>query len=380
MGIKSNFNKCLKSIDSEIFETIHLSDYAYKKIAIDISLYLHKYKAVCDDRWLTQFITLIACLRRNQIHCVFIFDGKKPIEKLNEQKRRKETREQQEEKLFILEQALEEYHQTRIVSPVLQNLYKKRRSPSKRVLGRKTTGIDMDWIENKIKQKRKQLYQISEEDYEIVKILFNILDVPYFTAPWEAEKMCSKLCIDGKVDAVLSEDTDVLAYGPGVFLSKIDTKKDVCVQIRYDNLLEKLNMNSEKFLDFCIMCGTDYNKNIPRIGSKTAYKKIMEYGSIENFHTETSTDIQILNHERVRELFNVFEEYNISNIPYCGEPNEKKLKEFIKKNNLYINYERIKKSFIQEIIIIDEENEELEEPQETQELEECEDYEEIKEN
>ena len=100
MGIKSSFNKFLRDICPEIFEEIHISEYAYKKVAIDISLYLHKFKAVCGDRWLSAFINLIACLRRNEVHWVFIFDGKAPQEKEMERAKRHENREKMENHLL----------------------------------------------------------------------------------------------------------------------------------------------------------------------------------------------------------------------------------------------------------------------------------------
>jgi dTDP-4-amino-4,6-dideoxygalactose transaminase len=51
-------------------------------------------------------------------------------------------------------------------------------------------------------------------------------------------------------------------------------------------LIKNLELKQEEFLDLCIMCGTDYNKNIPKVGSATAYKKIIElrnYGSNKKY-------------------------------------------------------------------------------------------------
>jgi len=36
MGLKSGFNKILRDICPNVFETIHISEYAYKKVAIAI--------------------------------------------------------------------------------------------------------------------------------------------------------------------------------------------------------------------------------------------------------------------------------------------------------------------------------------------------------
>lgn len=355
MGIKSGFNKFLRDTCLEIFEEIHISQFSFKKVAIDISLYMHKFKAVCGDNWLTAFINLISCLRRNEIHCVFIFDGKAPPEKKLERAKRRNDREKMEKQVYLLEEAFEEFRKNGIVTQCLHELYNKGKNFPKRLLQKtqKTEKIDMIWIENKIQQKRNQLYQVSSKDFEEAKELFDILQVPYYTAPWEAEKMCSKLCFDGKVDAVLSEDTDVMAYKAPIFLSKIDTSRDTCISINYNKLLESLGLNEHQFLDLCIMCGTDYNSNIPRVGSKTSYKHILNHGNIDNIGENTNLDITILKHNRVRELFTKFEDYDINYIPYCGKPNFEELKKFILDKKVYVNIEKLKKDFIHNLVVFE---------------------------
>ena len=51
--------------------------------------------------------------------------------------------------------------------------------------------------------------------------------------------MCANLTLNGKVDGVLSDDTDVLAYGTKLFLTSINTTKNSCVEIQIDNILEQ---------------------------------------------------------------------------------------------------------------------------------------------
>jgi 5'-3' exonuclease len=349
MGIK-NLNKFLRDKCNTLFVPIHLSEYAYKKVAIDISLYLFKYKAVCGDNWLNAFVNLVCSLRRNEIHCVFIYDGPAPPEKELEKAKRKEEKEKLKKQVYDLEQALDVYHQTGVVEKILQDMYKRRRSPSnKRLLG-KTQPIDMHWVEQKIKQKRAQIIDICTEDFQYTKDLFDILEVPYYTAPSEAEKFCSKLCIDGVVDAVLSEDTDIIAYGTPVFLSKLDTHQDCCVQVLNTEILESLSLSQHQLVDLCIMSGTDYNDNIFRIGGHKAYSLIKEYNDIDGIVENTNLDISILKHIRVRELFTEFETYDMKSIPYCGKPNYELLKVFIRDHKLEINIEKIKKNFTREII------------------------------
>lgn len=354
MGIK-NFNKFLREKSEHIFETVHLSEYAYKKVAIDISLYLFKFKAVCGDNWLNTFINLICSLRRNEIHCVFIYDGQAPAEKEAEKQKRKEEKEKLQQQVFELEEALNVYHKTGTIEQILVDLYKRKKSPTnKRLLGNTTkNNIDMNWISYKIEQKRTQIIDISPNDFQYTKDLFDILEVPYYTAPSEAEKFCSKLCIDGVVDAVLSEDTDIIAYGTPVFLSKIDTKNDQCVRINNKNILNSLQLSQPQLLDLCIMSGTDYNDNIFKIGGHKAYALLKEHNNIDGIRNNTNIDTSILNYTRVKQLFTEFEPYNINNIPYCGKPDFNKLANFVKTHKLAINIDKIKDNFTREIVFAD---------------------------
>ena len=123
-----------------------------------------------------------------------------------------------------------------------------------------------------IKEKKNKI-TINSENFEKAKQLFDILKIPYIIAPDEAEKLCSKLCIQGIVSAVLSEDTDVIAYGSPLFFTKINTFNETVVVLSNNNIRNVLNLTQNQLLEFCIMCGTDYNNNIPNIGPAKAYKK-----------------------------------------------------------------------------------------------------------
>lgn len=359
MGIKS-LNKFLRNNCPQIFEEIHISEYSFKKVAIDISLYLCKYKTICGDDWLSSFIGLVSCLRRNEVHCVFIYDTGAPPEKALERKERAEQRRKLEEKVYKYEEALEKYHLTSEVDPVLVELYKKRKGklPSKRLLRGTEETVNIPFLEDVIKKMRGQILNISPKDFELTKKLFDVLNVPYFQAPLEAETTCADLCKRGLVDAVLSEDTDVMAYASPIFLSKINTYNDTCVRINYSKLLQALELSSAEFLDLCIMCGTDYNKNIFRVGPEKAYKHIQTYSSIEEIGKNTKLDISILNHIRGRELFREYEQKKIK-IPYCGTPKLNMLSEFVLKHNVRISMSSLKKDFIHSVAIVFKEDEQV---------------------
>ena len=358
MGIKSNFLQFLKTKAPECFELIHLSEYAFKKVAIDVSLYMHKFKAVCGDNWLISFLNLVACLRKNEVHCVFVYDGQAPIEKKKEQDKRRNTKLLMIQQIKDIESAIAEYTNTGVANETLIQFNLKCQSQTKRLINQessKQADMNIKLIKEKLSSKKNQIISINSNDYETTRDLFDILEVPYFIASNEAEKMCSKLCIDGEVDAVLSEDTDTIAYGTPVFLSKIDINNSTCVRVHFQSLLEKLEMSQQEFLDFCILCGTDYNSNIQGVGSVSSFKLIKAHGSIEGIGENTQYDTSCLNYKRVRELFTEFNpDDSKTDVQYCGEPDFDVLRNFLNSINLRMNMDYLRKCFIREIIIMDE--------------------------
>jgi len=350
MGIH-NLNKFLRTKCPRVFKNIHISEFAYKKVAIDITLFLCKFKAVCGEKWVSAFINLVSSLRRNEIHCVFIFDNGAPIEKTTEKEERRKQQENVKKRVFDLEIALENFKNTNQIDPILIELHSKltpSEKPPRRLLGgNNNNSIDMNAVENKIKKMKNYILNICEEDFILARKLFDILNVPYYSAPLEAECACADLCKRGLVDAVLTEDTDVLAYGSPIFLSKIDTSNDTCVQIVYSEVLDALNITSSEFLDLCIMFGCDYNKNINKVGIETAYKYILAYKTIDEIEKKKNLDVSVLNHKRTRELFTKYEKIKIESIPFCGSPNFDNLQKLISDYKLYgLNFSKIKSHFV----------------------------------
>lgn len=362
MGIKKLYDIIRKFAPSSL-EEIHISEYAYKKVAIDVSLYMFKYKAIAGNYWLNSFLKLVCCLRKNDIHSVFIFDTSAPPEKEIERAERREAKEKLENQVYELEEAYDKYEKTGEIDDILKDLYYKILAKEKPTLlvNKSTLKIDMTLVKKKIEHRKSQIINISPQDFELTKKLFDVLSVPYYNAPMEAENMCADLCKRGLVSAVLTEDTDVLAYGTPIFLSKIDTNNDTCTRINYQKLLTELNMTYPQFLDLCIMCGCDYNETIPKVGPMTAYKHIIKYGNIETFSQNTNTDVSCLNYNRVRQLFTDYPQHPIDKIPFCGKPNFDNLNQLMEEYNINTNVDKLKDVFIvQNKVVFIEEEEELE--------------------
>lgn len=345
MGIKK-LHDLIKKYAFDVYEEVNIAEYAFEKIAIDLSLYMCKFKCVAGDRWINSFLNLVTCLRRNDVHCVFIFDSNAPPEKEKEREKRKESKENLKYKVSELEEALDLYITNKEVNSTFSRFYEKNGNINASILHpEKDVEYDIELLQDEIKKKKQQIIEISQEDIILVKQLFDILKIPYYQAPNEAETMCADLCKRGLVSAVLSEDTDVIAYGCPNFLFKIETLSGKCTRINYHKLLSLLDVNDEQFLDLCIMCGCDYNKNIPKIGFDRSYKFIQKYGNIENVKDELNVDVSMLIHERCRELFRCYEKDLLTRIPFCGKPDFNELERFMIHHKMNNKIENLKRAY-----------------------------------
>ena len=299
MGIKNNFLKFLKTEAPDDFVRQALLDTSIKRIALDTPIYINKYKAIYGDHeWHPHFSNFLQFFATNGIALWCIFDGKSPIEKLPENDARRRARWKNLQLIADIENALLVYTTTGFANPLLVTINRKF-APSFFI----TNTINVYNITEYINKLKKHSYRVDSADYEWV--LHEILRNNFVcaTAITEAEKYCVKLCKDNIVDAAMSDDSDLLGYRCPVICTKFSLPSQTCTIIRIDKLLQTLGLTDSEFLDFCIMCGTDYNKNCLGIATQKAYNYIRKYKTIEQFAQETHVDISCLNHIKVRELY-----------------------------------------------------------------------------
>ncbi|KAH9246983.1 hypothetical protein BASA81_015414 [Batrachochytrium salamandrivorans] len=112
---------------------------------------------------------------------------------------------------------------------------------------------------------------------------FQARGVECIVAPYESDAQLAKLARDGKVNFVISEDSDLLAFGCNRVLYKLDrhTGRGEMVDLA---LLSKLGseirlFSSDQFLDFCILAGCDYLDSVRGVGVKRAMQLVAKYKS-----------------------------------------------------------------------------------------------------
>ncbi|GJN89367.1 hypothetical protein Rhopal_002347-T1 [Rhodotorula paludigena] len=132
-----------------------------------------------------------------------------------------------------------------------------------------------------------------------VRRLVQAMGVPFLepapSEPHEAEGVCSALHALGLVDYVVSEDTDVAVYGAPLLRRITVTPSGTGREAREPmnvldpvRLRDELGLTKEEFVDFALLCGTDFTERIPNLGPVTALKLIKEHKSIEAVLSATS--------------------------------------------------------------------------------------------
>lgn len=342
----------------------------FSKIAIDTPLFLYKVisthniyrnKPFFQEKgWLLNILTYLETLRRKDLHPVFIFEGIAPIEKQETQKKRAETRVKVIEKTKRLKNELQKMDSTLLSCRTENELQKMDSQPASfdfdnekhnsisdemKLYRKKVFGDEINFnhsiLKECIEKRERYDFQITSEDYTHFKQLLKICNIPFINAPIEAESFCAYLRKKNLVDFIVSNDSDILVYTENM-ITDFDFYKNKYTITNIRNIMNQLKFSKDQFIDFCIMCGTDYNKNIYKVGPSKSFSLLTEFGIIENL--PTTYDTTILNFKRVRDIFNLSNlNFNILDykIPYCGKPKWDELLLFLQSVNIHDEVDKV---------------------------------------
>jgi len=166
--------------------------------------------------------------------------------------------------------------------------------------------------------------RISSEILQDARRLINAMGLPVVQASSEGEAQAAYMAIKGSVDLVGSQDYDSLLFGaPQVVRNLAITGrrklpgKNIYVDVEPEMIdleegLKSLGITRRQLVEIGIMCGTDYNPGLFRVGPKTALKLIREMGDLESILAERGEEIE--NFAKIREFFlhpDVTDQYTI---------------------------------------------------------------------
>lgn len=181
-------------------------------------------------------------------------------------------------------------------------------------------------MEDEIRKSLKNFIKIGREDYILMKDLLRDLGICCLDAPFEGEKLCASLSLEGIVSAVYSTDTDCYPLGVNVMISDISYDFsmgiNVCKVVYLDRIIFLLECyfgykpTHSQLVDLCIIHGCDFNERmvIPKkktdhinpyksCGPQTGLDLIKDHVSFENFPPLLYNFMNVLNIGICRYMF-----------------------------------------------------------------------------
>ena len=288
MGVKL-LGKLLKTECSDCVRKIHLRQLYGKKICIDTSIYLYRYKSM--ESLLEKFYLMCSIFKYHNIIPLFVFDGKPPDEKKEEINRRRENREKAWKKYDALKEKFGD-------------------NPNKHQA-------------KKLEDIKRSIVKIRYEDIQNVKSLISSMGFKHIEAFGEADKLCAALVKKNKVYGVLTEDMDLFAYGCPIVFRYFSLTNHTFMQYNLKDILKRLKISLENFQLLCVMSGTDYlktNKNVFYYLNCYKKSKYMEFNKWLQIHNNLSDET----YSKVMNILHMYQdlEKELKKYPYFAIRND----------------------------------------------------------
>ena len=180
--------------------------------------------------------------------------------------------------------------------------------------------------------------RLNAEILQDARRLIEAMGLPIVQAPSEGESQAAHMAGRGDVYIVGSQDYDSLLFGaPRVVRNLAITgkrklpRKNIYVDVEPEEIdleegLDALGISRKQLVEIGILCGTDFNSGLPRVGPKTALKLIREKGDLESVLKDQNAEIE--NYAEIREFFLhplVTDDYAIK----MSKPNVNKIVSFL---------------------------------------------------
>jgi len=263
MGIQ-NLNSILKAVCPNAFYSLNITELSGKKIAIDAGIIMYKTMSICnkevvnktnvlcedidnaeiETNWYKKVIYNAMRFLEFNITPIYVFDGKPHYLK-------------------------EKYARAK------RGIIREKLKEDIKNIKNELSSNPLDNLPEKIKELQKKMsLDIKLNQNMLIKVLREI-GIPCIVSNCEAERCCVSLCKDGVVDIVYSNDTDCLAWGCPYLMTDISQRLYdpirgssyyMCSMISQSYILLLLDITNDYFVDFCILCGCDYNKKIKGYG------------------------------------------------------------------------------------------------------------------
>ena len=168
-----------------------------------------------------------------------------------------------------------------------------------------------------LRKKMHHLLNLTQDDKILMMGILSAIGIPVIRATGEGEQLCAMLCNEGKVDAVYSRDSDLIAFGcpltitesAGYVYNPATQRNEEAYKCTiFRPILPALDISFETLRDLCIMAGSDFNDNMPHIGVTKAYDILKQCHSIDKLPAKYHTRSTCVKHPGCREITEEYED------------------------------------------------------------------------
>ena len=328
MGIQGFWSFIVKNYYEAFTSLSDLSAFAGQTWAIDTSIYMYKF--ALKENYIEAFLQQAADLQTWGITPLYIFDGQRHPDKLHEHVRRREQARRYLENAAVRTDLLAKLtaatnlslddarellttHVTDEVQKALSN------TAVAEMTGCDDVEIELDLtaVISKIRERHdrqeSRVIKVPDENYHQLMQIFHARNIAYCIAAGDAEKLGAQLCRTGRVQALVTDDGDALAFGATVVIRNLFRPgKSGMEAVSLYALLTLMQITQEQLIDVAIICGCDYteSRGLPGLGPNKALKVIQKYGSLQAFLASPeftskyeSFDLNKFQHEQARAIF-----------------------------------------------------------------------------
>lgn len=286
------------------YNTIQLNKLNGKRIAVDISIYMYRYKR--SRQLIPDMFILCSLFREHNIHPVFVFDGAPPEHKMDIIEKRREKKRNVRDELKRIDKLLE----STTISYKERCMYEKER----KCIDRSATHISMSDVEN-------------------VQQLLTLYGMIWVRSNTEADITCAWLNLNGYVWGVMSDDTDMFPLGCSYVIRNVNIINESCIIYDTYKILNELSITMDELRMLCLTSKNDSNTN--NIETKLIYeqyqmfKKNSHIYKYENINMNDS--IYRIKDDNINNDFDISPKEVITNKDY----DKTKLIKFLEEYNFY---------------------------------------------
>ena len=247
MGIRG-LNRFIQSRCTNGSSRVHLKEFRGKRIAVDTSIYMYRYSG--EGALLENMYLMGSVFRHYNIHAVFIFDGPPPPQKTDVIELRRKKKD-------------EAKRQYELLAKIIKEKKEESAAASGDGLASSVITTEIDDIAETMRELKKQFVRLRDCDIANVKELLVSFGFATIDAEGEADALCANLSLKKRVDACMSDDTDMFVYGCPVVLRNISLLNHSVMSYNTNDILKSLSLTQQEFKMMCVVCGTDYSHGSP---------------------------------------------------------------------------------------------------------------------